>query len=354
MKTPRLLILLLALSISLCAQGQTITVPQTQLSLITKRTATWCPNCADASAWDLKNRLISDLAGQALVISGHHSSSSRLYSPTAKDLIDNFQRTFSQPVFYFNSDYIGNGGSQTENDIKQRVSSAFSQSPLAQTGLRILFDDSKNLIEVQGRSTFFNTAEGDYYLGYYLVEKSVIETQSNLSSMADHKNVLREAISDGSFGEPLVSGAIAASSSFDFSKQYQFQEIFSPNNFLVAAILWKKNEADGFDLVNINTSDQFVYTVVTKTYGIKALNNYQLQPTITQNTSRAVIELESALPNATLSIYNWNGQLIQKIHQGSLTAGQHSFDLAVEAAGTYLVSLKSGQQVSTQRLIKVD
>lgn len=354
MKTPLLLSFLLLATFGLFAQEEAITAPQNQQSLITKRTATWCPNCADDSAWGLKNRLIVDLANQALVIAGHHSSASRLYSPAAKDLIDNFQITFSQPAFYFNNESVGRGGSQTESDIKQKVSTAISQGPTAQTGLRLIYDEAQNLLEVQSRSTFFSGASGTYYLGYYLVEKSVIETQSALSSAADHKNVLREAISDGSFGELLTNGSIDANANFDASKQYQFSEPFLTANFLVLAILWEQNESGGYDFVNLNTSDNFTSRVVSKTYGIEALNEYQIQPTVTQSTSQAVIDLDRALPNATLSIYNWQGQLLQQVFQGNLNAGQHQFSLNVAQAGTYIVTLQSGQQVSTQRLIKVD
>lgn len=354
MKTPLVLTFLLITTFGLFAQEEAITVPQDQQSLITKRTATWCPNCANESAWGLKNRLIVDLGNQALVIAGHHSTASKLYSTAAKDLIDNFQRTFSQPVFFFNNESVGSGGSQTESDIKQRVSAAASQDPIAQTGLRLIYDDAQNLLEVQSRSTFFTGTSGTYYLGYYLVEKSVIETQSALSSTADHKNVLREAISDGSFGELIVNGSIDPNASFEASKQYQFSEPFVAANFLVLAILWKQNESGGYDFVNLNTSDNFTSRVVSKTYGIEALNGYQIQPTVTKGTSQAMIDLDRALPNATLSIYNWQGQLLHQVFQGNLNAGQHQFKLNVAQAGTYLVTLRSGQQVSTQRLIKVD
>lgn len=354
MKTPLLLSCLLIFSFGLIAQVEDISVPQTQQSLITKRTATWCPNCADDSAWGLKNSLITDLGNQALVISGHHSSASRLYSPAAKDLINNFQTSFSQPVFYFNNELIGSGGSGTEAEIKQKVSTAASQSPVAQTGLRLYYDDTQNLLEVESRSTFFEGASGEYYLGYYLVEKSVIEFQSSLSSTADHKNVLREAISNGSFGELLVSGNISAGTSFDTLKQYQFTEPLMTPNFMILAILWEKDENGSYNLVNLNTSDEFSSRVVSKTYGISALNQYQIQPTVSRSTSQARIDLERSLPNATLRIYNWQGQFIQQVYQGNLSKGQHQFDLNVEQAGTYLVTLQSGQQVSTQRLIKVD
>ncbi|GAB5550748.1 MAG: hypothetical protein Sapg2KO_03390 [Saprospiraceae bacterium] len=354
MKTLLLLSFLILASVEVFAQEEAIPVPQDQQSLITKRTATWCPNCADDSAWGLKNRLMVDLGDQALVIAGHHSSASKLYSPAAKDLIDNFQRTVSQPVFFFNNESVGNGRGETESNIKQKVSTAAGQSPLAQTGLRLLYDDSQNLLEVQSRSIFYSNANGNYYLGYYLVEKSVIESQSNLSTMADHKNVLREAISDGSFGELIASGSIDATTNFEASKQYQFSGPLMTANFLVLAILWEQNESGGYDFVNLNTSDEFISSVVSKTYGIEALQKYQIQPTVTQNNSQAIIDLEKALPNATLRIYNWQGQLIEQIFQGNLTAGQHQFKLTIEEAGTYLVTLQSGPQLSTQRLIKVN
>lgn len=354
MKTPLLLSFFLLTTYGLFAQQDSVAVPLTQRSLITKRTATWCPNCADDSAWGLKNRLIVDLGDQALVISGHHSSASQLHSTAAKDLIDNFERTFSQPIFFFNQESVGDGGSQTESEIKQKVSAAAMESPLAQTGLKLIYDASEKLLEVQSCSKFFKNTDGQFHLGLYLVEKSVIAVQSNLSNMADHKNVLREALSDGSFGELMASGSINAGTSFDTIKQYPLMDTLNTDNFMVLSILWKKNEVGGYDFINLNTSDDFTSRVVSRTFGIQVLNQYHIQPTVTKNISQAVIDLKQSLPNATLSIFNWQGQFIQQVYQGDLSAGQHQFNLQVEQAGTYLVRLQSGQQVSTQRLIKVN
>ena len=58
-----------------------------------------------------------------------------------------------------------------------------TQSPIAQTGLLVEADG--NTITVQTKTRFFQDATGDFYLGLYVIERSVIATQASQGSMAD-------------------------------------------------------------------------------------------------------------------------------------------------------------------------
>ncbi|HHB79571.1 MAG TPA: hypothetical protein ENK85_10105, partial [Saprospiraceae bacterium] len=60
----KILLLLLAVGISYLAQAQE--VPQTQSSLIIKKTASWCPPCG-GWGWDLFEQLIDDNDSQAIL-----------------------------------------------------------------------------------------------------------------------------------------------------------------------------------------------------------------------------------------------------------------------------------------------
>lgn len=343
----------LCLATALYAQEGIITVDKKQKSLLTKRTATWCPICGQPDIWPMVKNLEANLSNKALVVAGHHSASSTLYSTVAKDLIDNFTPAFSQPVFYFNRERIGSGGANTESMLNERADLAYQQIPLAQTGLRLTFDESQRLLEIAGRIEFYESTEGNYQLAYYLIRKSIIANQSNQGSDTEHINVLWESITAGSFGIAIDQESLVPGGSFSHQEQFPLPAELNPDNLIVAAIIWKQNEEGIYEFVNVERSDDIQPGIITQTYEPATLTAFLIQPTLTQRESLAIIRLSSALPASDLSIYNARGQKIKTIFRGDLANGSHRFELQVPTSGIYFVVLRSGNQISTQRLIKL-
>ena len=75
-------------------------VVQKQNMLITKITATWCPNCGTES-WDHKKEIIATYP-DVVFLSAHSSTSSKLHAPAARDYVENLPNAFGQPIFYIN------------------------------------------------------------------------------------------------------------------------------------------------------------------------------------------------------------------------------------------------------------
>jgi len=339
--------------LGLAAQEGTIPVEQKQKSLITKRTATWCPICGDAEVWPMVKNLNASLGDKALVIAAHHSSGSTLHSQVAEDLINNHEATFGQPVFFFNRERIGNGTGTTTNILNDRTETAFQQTPLAQTGLQLTYDETNRLLEVNGRTTFYESANGNYHLAYYLIRKSVIASQSNQSSEAEHVNVLWESITEGSFGVPIDPAAMTSGGNFHHRAPYNLSEELEVDNLSIAAIIWERNEDGVYEFVNVEYSGEIQTDLVSRTFSPSQLETFTIQPTLTQGSSLARIKLSSGLSKSTLSIYNVQGQKIKTVFSGDLSEGAHFFELSVPAPGTYLITFQAGKQVSTQRLVKL-
>lgn len=347
-------LLFIFISLSVNAQEGQILVEQTQKSLITKRTATWCPLCGASNVWPMVKNMNTNLDGKALVIAGHHSSGSDLHSPTAADFINNFEQSFGQPRFYFNSELVGNGGSNTQSELESKANLAFDISPIAQSGLVVTYDNIQQLLDVNGRAEFFQTATGSYYLGYYFIRKSVIANQSSQSGSTEHINVLWESITDGSFGELITDQGANNGSSFSLRKQIALPDGLDVANLLIAAIIWKENAEGKFEVVNVETNDNIELAVVSRTYQHSEIESFIIQPNVTQESSLAVFKLDEGIKGAEIAIYNWYGQKIKTVFQGNLTAGDHQFPLTVDESGFYIVSIRSGNQISSQRLIKVN
>ena len=110
--------------------AQSDEVPNKQMSLVTKHTATWCPICG-FDAWDTQKYFMDNLDGKdAFVLTAHISGSSKLYSDAARELLKNFDGVFYQPEFFFNTEKISGGDTQAQ--MVDSVSQAAMQTPLAQ------------------------------------------------------------------------------------------------------------------------------------------------------------------------------------------------------------------------------
>ena len=347
-------LLFLSFCLSANAQTEQITVEKIQKSLITKRTATWCPLCGASNVWPMVKSLDASLNRKALVIAGHHSSSSDLYSPAAKDLINNFEATFGQPKFFFDREYIGDGGSTTMTELENKANSAFGTTPVAQAGMIVTYDNNQRLLDVNGRAEFFQNTTGNYYLAYYLVRKSVINQQASQGENTEHVNVLWDAITDSSFGDLITDQGGNSGSSFPLRKQFTLPEELDINNLFVAAILWKLNEDGYYEVINVETSSSIQFGVVSRTYELSEIESFVIQPTVTTQGSFAVLELKSGIKQTDISIYNWYGQKIKSVFSGDLGKGHHQIPLEIETPGVYIVSIRSGNQISSQRLIKVN
>ena len=70
-------------------------VPEVQQSLITKITATWCPNCG-GWGWTFFENIYDDNADKALLIAAHYSG--ELQTSVSSDFADNFNISY-QPFF---------------------------------------------------------------------------------------------------------------------------------------------------------------------------------------------------------------------------------------------------------------
>jgi len=345
--------LLLCLAIELSGQAMVIPVEKTQKSLITKRTATWCPICGQPEIWPMVSNLDSELEGKALVIAGHHATSSALHRPIAKALIDNFDPVFSQPIFYFNREEIGRGGATTSSELLERSELAYQQTPQAQTGLRLSYDEQERLLLVEGRSEFYENTSGQHRVAFYLIRKSIIAYQAAQGTDTEHRNVLWDVLGSYNFGTLIDSSSQVAGGAFYHQEQYVLPDDMAANNLMVAAIIWRAN-GDAFDFVNVAFSDDIQALVTTATHAFPGLATFEVRPTLTTASSVIAIELSTAVPAAELELYNALGQQVQVIFKGDLPQGQHHFTVHPAHAGRYYIRFQSGAQMRTLPLIKQD
>ncbi len=334
-------------SLSLFAQD----VPEVQKSMITKSTATWCPNCG-TWGWSLFLGLIEDNDDNALVIASHFSGD--LQNPTAIALIDNFNSS-SQPRFLLgNTDQgVSNSNwSSKRTAIAADVAAAAAMSPVANAGLTVILNND-NVLEITTKTMFFQEATGEYNIAAYIIENDVIATQASIGSMAEHKNILRASASADAFGELLSNGTIAAGTAFDQNFTIPVNSDWVVENLEVALVIWKKDANGDWEFVNTNETSQFDAPVIDAVAEIAATDlTMNIQPTIASSNTTLVLEVVKDQSDLEITIVNQLGQVQSTVLAGKVSAGTQTIEIGNDLSnGVYFAVARIGNQVLTQRFI---
>ena len=341
----QIITLFLLLGATLALSAQDIVVPQTQKSLITKKTADWCSICGNWG-WDLFENLVENLdETQGFAIANHYSGG--LSNTTTSELQSVFPPSGGQPRFYLNStdqNVTFSTWMDKEDEILQQVSDAAGQTPTIQTGLELL-KNSDGSYRIRARSEFFQDGTGDYSLQLYTVERDFVGFQNQQGPNADHKNLVREALLPGALGLAFIDVSPTVGS--ELSVEQDFTTDIAEEDLVVLAIVWKsENGTETF--VNLNTVDEVSET--SNAFDPAALG---LQTSVLGNSSaQPVFQLttERSLTNARVVIYDVIGRQRMLLHQGNLGFGTHSFEIELPS-GVYLASIfVEGRLVVAERV----
>jgi hypothetical protein len=328
-------------------QGIAQQVEQRQRSLITKRTATWCPHCGNWG-WTLYNGLIEDNKDKAVLIAAHFDDN--LTIPASAEITQNFGG-FYQPVFYWNevNQNASSGNiANTRTSIKNLVDAAYEASPIANAGFAPIYQDGA--IQVKSKVKFFKAAEGEFYLGIYLLEDKVQANQAGQTGIASHRFVMRECFTQSTWGTLIKNGSINAGTEFnlDFALPIGDPDGY---NYEVAGIIWKK-EGSKYKVVNVWSTSQI--GELTGVEEPQSLVTFEIKPSITSSEANIQLQLSDNQADASIDLFDINGRRLKNIHRGSLSAGQHSFVLNREQAegnGVYIVRLNLGATVVARKVI---
>ncbi len=341
--------LLLVLHVS--AQTQPV-APQTQKTLLTKKTATWCPLCG-TWGWTFFQDLVTDNSSNAVFFAAHYSGD--LQNPTALAMVANFGGS-SQPRFYLNhtmQNVTSTNMPTARQDMRNQVTAAAAADPVAQTGLVAGYRG--DTLRIRTRTRFFQPEDGEYFLGVYLVEKTVIANQASLGPNTQHKFVLRQSFSPTWYGMTLAQGQITAGTDID----RQFELIKTPmqtlSNLQIVSIIWKK-EDDLYQIVNTNATDTFeqIVDVVSATDDLEARGySWLVSPNPTRGPLTVATDFPYPLATAQLDLYDQLGRRVRTLYRGAWPAGAHQqpFEESELAAGVYFLRLNAAQGQLVRRLV---
>ncbi len=328
-------------------QGIAQQVLQEQRSLVTKRTADWCPNCG-TYGWTYFKEAIQQNGDKAVYIAAHYSGG--LSVGAANDITENFGGGY-QPRFFFNQTDQGVLSSNVTTkltSLKTQIDAAFETAPIANTGFQPIYKDGE--IQVAAKVKFFQAAQGDFYLGMYLLEDNVTAYQASIGNDALHRKLLRFAFTTETFGEPITNGDVAAGQEFDLNFALPIGDV-SGYDYEVVGIVWKK-EGSKYLPVNVWSTNEI--EVVSETTIIEPKNGLLIYPSVTKQQSVVEIASIENQPNAQLEVFDLKGRRVAVLLDGELKAGSSRFELNREMLGgngLYFVQLKTPGFVKTEKVV---
>jgi hypothetical protein len=338
------------LSINLLS-AQEIEVPQTQMSLVNKIAASWCPPCG-SWGWDFFHELIDDNDEKAILFTAHHSGG--LVNQVASSMTSNYNVS-SQPRFVLNGDdqnVLSSSTTAKREAIQQAVNEHAETSPIVQTGFDATYRDD-GMIHVNAKTTFFQDTEGEYYLGIYLVEKIVISYQASQGDNAEHKQIVREEFTGSDFGSLLTMGTISADITFD--NQFSMpQGDYDMDNLEIVTIIWKK-DGNTYEFVNANKDSDVQLEVVNSIENTDLTeSSLNIFPNVVRDMANIQFQLNTDVDRAQIFMSDLQGKRVQEVFNGSLLKGEQNFQLERTAnlpSGNYVISLNLDGQTTSRRVI---
>ncbi len=325
MKKTFIILIFMLLSLTFI-KAQNIDIPETQNPVIIKITATWCPNCG-SWGWTFFHDLIEDNESKSTIFAAHPSGNYK--NTTAVDLVNNFN-TVGQPRFLFNGEdqFVGsNSTGSKRSSFSTKVNDFSKLSPSVQTGIEATYNGST--MHVNYETKFFTSTSGEYYLSIYLIEKEVIGYQAAQGNNAKHKKILREELTNHSFGNLITSGSIASGITFGGKVDFDISK-YDPKNLEIVSVIWKK-EGDTYKIINSNIDKEVSLnsTSSTKIQKKQPVLGFNVFPTIVQDRATIELELSENAQNSFLTLYNYDGKVLRKTNLDQLKRGNNRITFQV-------------------------
>lgn len=340
------------LLMSLFIGAQEIEVPNTQIPLITKISASWCPHCGNWG-WDFFDGLLEGNSGKAIMMTTHYSGDYR--TDEGAVMASNFG-IVGQPEFYLGTDKISaNSGNYSSMIpmVNSNVSTQRSEKPMAQSGLKLSLQTT-GMLKVEAKAKFFESANGEYYMGLYLVENNFVGPQSGQGSAAQHKNIFRASLMDEAFGDLLGAGVISANDEMNLETIFDLNASgYQAGNIEIIAIIWEK-VGNKYEYVNANSSKN-IQLVSSNEEVEQRVAEFTISPNPIQERAVVDIQLDDPLQAFQLRWLSLEGKVIQVLSTASsISQGKHRFEIerpASMAAGVYLLQLTSEQGTISKKIV---
>lgn len=322
----------------LCFFSVTAVSAQYKGVVVSKVTATWCPNCG-SWGWDYFEALRNLYQNQADVclLGVHHSGD--LLNPVSNWFSGNLNNSY-QPEFYVNNEQIDvlsfNWNSKID-ELRDKVDSYTQEIAFVDFDFINAYVESGEIIcNVNfGASA---KATGDYYFAVYVFENAVENFQSSLG-MTIHPNVLRAVFGSSDFGNLYASsGQVTPVSQQEF--KMALNGAWNKDNLGLLAVMWRQ---DGNSYIVDNAQSIYNIGFLSSTEDIdESLFKLKYVPV------GVILEADSFESKLSYQLFDNAGH---RVDSGALS-GSKTFQYASYPAGIYtLMVQKEGKFLSRQLVL---
>lgn len=361
MKNQLLFCLCSILNLTICI-GQS-TPSNKNRSLVFKETATWCGPCG-SWGWDLQEQIEIDNKNKALVIA-LHVRSSYLENPITEAWEQNFTTTDGIPCWYASgidkTQWALNPGGVSPYGIQKAVTDEVNKfnNATVQANSSFNYTFRNDTLYTSCYSKFFQNLTGEYYLGAYILEDSVLADQKTENGIVQkfHSNILRTSLDNSPFGTQIAKGSIFNGKQFstNFQAFYIDPKKINFKHSYIATIIWKKENGK---YLLINTNNPHEYIKKTSTTGIITANN-ETKINIFPNpiTHDGILELQSpdSYGNVLIRIYDIKGNLVKQ-QKADIHPELNQIILKTNSLtnGKYLVKVNLDKDIISESFLKFD
>lgn len=345
----------------LSAIGNAQTPENKSVALVTKQTGTWCVNCG-TWGWDMGHNLYTSVtnSGKGIFMAVYDNSGGLYGSPDlvvqADNVFNSNYNTTGVPCFYVNGLKDPTNSDQTwgsytdENVALAKVDAFVATAPVVSSAA---YDTIVgNQISSTANAKFWLDATGDYYMGSYIVEDSVLAPQYPLTQPSDpsavHVGVLRASMSSTFWGESIGSGSVAANTTASKTFSATLDASWNVNHLRVFTVIWKKNGSQ-YEFVNAAIT---TYGRPTGLEDIVDANSLLLYPNPAKDNVTLTLDSKS-LMKLNLNVIDETGRSVYN-QDVQATKGNNTFSISLNniASGMYKLVL-SGENGKISKNLSV-
>lgn len=239
-------------------------VPEENIGMLTKITATWCGPCG-GWGWDAMDDLYNTYGEEHIVISLYAPSSSKLYNSAAEELADEIG-------YGGTPNFAGNGVDQgTAAASASAIVDTFATAPVLGVPGYAIEWVTEDTIMIEVKTKFFEGVNGKFHVKTFMVENGVVEEQSGQTGDVEHKMVVRKWFNPGGDSTTVILDGTADAGD-EFTKKYfiDTDQEWDWDNLYIITTLWMENPADPADLWYVNGQKTWQEGELTIGYGTDA------------------------------------------------------------------------------------
>lgn len=312
---------------------------QQKASVLTKVTATWCPNCG-TWGWDyfeaLKDVYQND--PQTTLLGVHHSGDLR--TDVASWFADNYDFIY-QPQFYHNNtdlDVTRNNWNSKVDSAIDNVDETLAEEAVADIRfINAFIEDGMAVCNVELESN--NSAQGEYYIAVYIFENNVSNFQSS-RGMSNHPNVLRDYIGDEYYGTRVSSLGKSNGGKEVFNFEKTLNSSWDSEDLGLLTVIWKEENGK---YIFENSRSIYNIGLLSSSEELLDENDFKIS-----YTSRGIELQTQGSSNSRYVIVSSDGQVLTE----NVFSGRTEINTRNYSSGLYVIWLEQeGKRISRQFVV---